>query len=423
MSQRYQALRGMNDLRPGPIVKEPEFEVHRWQHVEGIYRQLCDLYGYREIRTPILEETDLFLRSSGETSDIVSKEMYDFVDKGDRNVALRPEGTAPAIRAYLEHALGGQGGVTRLAYLGPMFRYGRPQRGRYRQLHQAGFELIGSLSADADAEIIQVTYDFFRRLGLTSLEVLVNSIGRDEARDSFAEAILRHLAAWLGEQSTEDRAKAEKNPLRLLDTKNPDLKELLKGLPSIHGFLSDESKAHLDVLQSRLTEAGIPFRVDPEIVRGLDYYTDTVFEMTSPKLGAQSSLCGGGRYDGLIKQLGGPPTPSVGVGIGLERAIIVALQDEIKIDETRPNVFLVAENPSDEARVREIARQLRARGVSAMYDLDGKKRPQQFKQADRSRAKFALIVDEQQLTLRDLDSGGENAISMSDLEARLMGGQ
>lgn len=415
MSQKFQAPRGMNDFRPGPIVKEPEFEIQRWHHVESIVRELSRLYGYQEIRTPILEDIELFLRSSGETSDIVSKEMYDFVDKGGRHVAMRPEGTAPAIRAYLEHSLGGQGGTTRLYYLGPMFRYGRPQRGRYRQLHQAGFEIIGSQSVEADAEIIEVTHRFFLRLGLTSLEVLINSIGRAEDREKFAEAILAHLSAWLRDQAAEDRARAEKNPLRLLDTKSPVLQEALADLPSIEGFLGDASKVHFDDLQARLTEADVPFRVDRGIVRGLDYYSDTVFEFTSPKLGAQSSLCGGGRYDGLVKQLGGPPTPCVGVGIGLERAIIVALQEGVNPDQETPAVFIVAEDDADRSLVRTLARRLREAGIACQSDLDGKKRPQQLKQADRVGARRALIVSGETLTVRDMQTGAEAELTAADL--------
>lgn len=417
MSQRYQTLRGMNDLRPGPIVKEPEFEIHRWHYVENLFFSMAELYGYQEIRTPMVEEVDLFLRTSGETSDIVSKEMYDFRDKGDRHIVLRPEGTAPAMRAYLEHSIGGQGMVTRLSYLAPVFRYDRPQRGRYRQHHQAGLELIGSSSPDAEVEIIGFVYEFFRRLGLTSLEVALNTIGSKETRARYAEVIMEHLASWFADQDSEVVAKARKNPLRLLDTKNPDLRAALTGLPSLHDYLSVESRTHFAEVQQRLGEQGVPFRVNTDIVRGLDYYNDTVFELISPKLGAQSSLCGGGRYDELVPQMGGPATPSVGVGMGIERAIIVAMQEGAEMPMPRMAAYVVAENESDYAEVRKVVASLREQAISATYDLDGRKRPQQFKQANRLGAKFAAIINGGDCTVRDMESGEEVAVAQSALVA------
>ena len=417
MSQRYQTLRGMNDLRPGPIVKEPEFEIHRWHYVENIFFSMAELYGYQEIRTPMVEEVDLFLRTSGETSDIVSKEMYDFRDKGDRHIVLRPEGTAPAMRAYLEHSIGGQGMVTRLSYLAPVFRYDRPQRGRYRQHHQAGLELIGSSSPDAEVEIMGFVYEFFRRLGLTSLEVALNTIGSKETRAAYADVIMDYLSSWFADQDAEAVAKARKNPLRLLDTKNPELRAALQGLPSLHNYLSDDSRAHFAAVQERLAEQGVPFRVNPDIVRGLDYYNDTVFELISPKLGAQSSLCGGGRYDDLVPQLGGPPTPSVGVGMGIERAIIVAMQEGVEMPLPRMTAYIIAENEADYPVVRGMGRELHELGVSATYDLDGRKRPQQFKQANRTGAKYAAIINGANCTVRDMESGEETPVNQDALGA------
>ncbi|MBX3110669.1 MAG: histidine--tRNA ligase [Fimbriimonadaceae bacterium] len=413
MAGKYQAPRGTADIVPAPYAKEPVFEVHRWQAAEQVFRQVAGLYGYQEVRTPIFEDLDLFLRTSGETSDIVSKEMYDFTDKGGRHVALRPEGTAPAMRAYIEHPMGGQGVVTRLGYFGPVFRYNRPQKGRYRQFHQAGYELIGSPSPLADAEIIDVTVRFFHLMGLADVVVKVNSIGRGETRADYERAVLQHVGGWMADQDGETRAKAEKNPLRLLDTKDPDLRRVLDGLPSILGFLGDESKVSFEALQGHLREQGTAFEVDDSIVRGLDYYTDTVFEVVSAEFGA---LCGGGRYDGLVEQLGGPSTPSVGVGIGVERALHVA---ELAGQAAKPKVatrwYVVAATEAARDAARGLARELRARGAGCSLDLDGRSVKAQFKQADRNGAVLAAVIGDDELaagtvSVKDLVTGEQKTL-------------
>jgi len=352
--------------------------------------------------------------------------MYDFRDKGDRHIALKPEGTAPAIRAVIEHSLCPQGQLARLYYITPIFRYGRPQKGRLRESHQVGLELVGSLSPAADAEVIEVTTRFYHRIGVDDVEVALNSIGREEARAKYREVVLNHFASYLKNQDDETRTKALKNPLRLLDSKDPDAEEAKGTIPPILDYLEDESRANFEKLQGLLNEAGIKFRVAPEIVRGLDYYTDTVFEIVSSKLGAQSSLCGGGRYDNLVKDIGGPPTPSVGVAMGIERALIV-LEETGKIwEEEMPEVYVVQATGDAGAACRRLLRELRFAGVVALGDIDGRKMSAQLKQADRAGALKALILGADELAkgtviLRDLVTSQQEEIPLSDAASALRG--
>jgi histidyl-tRNA synthetase len=408
---RFQAQRGTSDVLPA--------DSYKWQRLEEEFRDLCGLYGYREIRTPIFEDIELFIRSSGETSDVVSKEMYEFRDKGDRHLALKPEGTAPSVRSVIEHNLCPQGQVARLYYITPIFRYGRPQKGRLRESHQVGLELIGSPSPAADAEIIEMTAKFYERIGIEDGEIALNSIGREEARAGYREVILGHFKAYLADQDEESRAKSLKNPLRLLDTKDPKAEELKTTIPAILDYLEPESRANFDRLQELLTEAEVPYRVAPDIVRGLDYYTDTVFEVVSTKLGAQSSLCGGGRYDNLVKELGGPPTPSVGVAMGIERAMIVLEETGKMWEDELPEVYVVQATDDAAATCRGLVRELRAAGVSVLNDIDGKKMAAQLKQADRLGARKALILGSEELAkgtiiLRDLATSQQQEIQMEE---------
>ncbi len=411
MAKKYQAPRGTYDAVPG--------EVEKWQWIEVVFSNLVRLYGYNEIRTPTFEDTELFVRSSGDTSEVVSKQMYSFIDKGDRNITLRPEMTAPAMRAYLEHSLGQPGQITRLWYCGPIFRYERPQKGRCREAHQVGVELIGSSSPVADAEVIDLTVEFYKRLGLTDVEVLLNCIGRGGTRENYSAALLGHVSTWLSSQSTGDQEKARKNPLRLLDTKSDELKAILVGAPSIHGFLEDASKAHFDAVQSHLKEIGVPFRVQDDIVRGLDYYTDTVFEVHGAGLGAQSALCGGGRYDNLVKELGGPDTPSVGVAMGIERAIIAveAAGEYIRLDNRK--VFVVADDERNWHRARLVARLLHESSIPAQCSLGYEKLSRQMKLADHFGAMLVIIIgakerNAHELTVRDMRIGTESTLPLDD---------
>ena len=415
---RFQAPRGTEDCLPG--------QSEKWTWLESEFRALTRLYGYKEIRTPTFEDTDLFVRSSGETSDIVSKQMYSFKDKGDRDITLKPEGTAPAIRAMIEHNLYQQGATTRLSYVTPIYRYERPQKGRLRESHQVGLELIGSSSPEADAEIIETTVRFYERIGIDEVEVSLNSIGRDECREKYRAAILQHMSGYLASQDDGVRARAEKNPLRMLDSKDGAIQEALKGLPPITDFLEDESKVRLTEVQRLLTNAGVKYRIAPEIVRGLDYYTEIVFEVQSTRLGAQSALCGGGRYDNLIKELGGPAAPAVGVAMGVERALIVLEAMACGPDPEKPDAYVVQATPSAKEAVQQLVRSLRKEGFAALTDYDGKSMKSQLKAADREGVRFALIIGDDELakgvvTMRSLANSEQREVAMSDVIDELRG--
>ncbi len=416
----YQSPRGTNDVLPYDASRsERTFDSHVWRWVEDTFAQLSNQFGYSEIRTPIFEDTELFTRTSGDTSEIVTKQMYSFLDKGDRSISLKPEGTAPVMRAYLQHNLGASGGPTRLWYFTHIFRYERPQRGRYRQAHQVGAELIGTDSPAADAEMIELAYRFYERLGVRGLKVSLNSIGRTETRVAYRDALLKHMESYLADQGTEARAQAERNPLRMLDSKDPAMRAALQGAPSVLDYLESESAANFAQVQSLLTEAGVPYAVTPEIVRGLDYYTDTVFEVQSTNLGAQTALCGGGRYDNLIKEIGGPATPSVGFGAGVERVIIVMESQGLLPEAPRPDYYVVCASAEAEAKVRELVRSLRATGAACGTDIQGRSLRAQFKAADRSGAKRALILGEDELaggtlTVKDLGAGTQETVNYND---------
>lgn len=415
---RFQAQRGANDILP--------VESFRWRRLEQTFRDLSAVYGYREIRTPMFEDVELFIRSSGETSDIVSKEMYDFRDKGDRHIALKPEGTAPAMRALIQHSLCPPGQSQRLYYITPIFRYGRPGRGRYRQSHQVGLELLGSPSPAADAEIIEMTVRFYEALGIEDARVALNSIGRQEARARYREVVLRHFAEYLASLDEEDRRKARQNPLRLLDTKDPAATDLARSVPPILDYLEEDSKAHFAELQGLLDEAGIAYSVAPDVVRGLDYYTDTVFEVLSSQLGDQISLCGGGRYDDLIKELGGPATPAVGVAMGIERALLALEEAGRAGADEPPEVYVVTATADATVAARAMVRHLRGAGVTTLADVDGRKMAAQLKQADREGVAKALILGTDELakgtvTLRDLVTGEQREIGIDQVVEAIRG--
>jgi histidyl-tRNA synthetase len=415
---RFQAPRGTEDVLPT--------DAPRWQRLETIFRDLTRRYGYHELRTPTFEDTELFTRTAGETSDIVTKEMYTFVDKGGRSITLKPEGTAPAMRAVIEHSLCNPGTVARLMYVTPCFRYNRPQKGRLRELHQFGLELIGSSSPAADAEVIELTYRFFEACGLTGLTVMVNSIGRDSCRERYRQAILDHTGGYLSGQSEEFQAQARKNPLRLLDSKDPDVHKALEGLAPITDFLEDECADNFRRLQSLLTDAGVRFEVRPDIVRGLDYYTETVFEIQHAGLGSQSSICGGGRYDNLVKELGGPPTPSVGVGIGVERTLLAVAADGVAFEPDRLDAYVVQATKEAYTVSLALTRELRAAGLAAQTDIDARSFKSQLRQADKSGARFALILGDEELAkgtvqLKVLETGEQSEIPMSEVIDRVRG--
>lgn len=403
---RFQAPRGTEDVLPN--------DSHRWHRLESIFQTVSALYGYREVRTPTFEDTQLFLRTSGETSDIVTKQMYTFKDKGDRDITLKPEGTAPVMRALIEAGMLTQGQTLKVSYNTPFFRYERPQKGRLREAHQFGLEYIGSQSPLADAEVIEATIRFYREIGLTQLSVELNSLGREQCRANYRNALLEFVRDSLSLEPDE-QSKVEKNPLRLLDSKAPDVIEKMRSAPPISEFWEPECADRFAQVQEALRKAEIPFQVSPSIVRGLDYYTETVFEVHQVGIGAQSALCGGGRYDNLIKELGGPAQPSVGVGMGVERALLALEAMEIEIPAPNIQVMVIAASDEHRNQAMAWARMLRNQGVSCEIDLDGKSMKSQLKSADRLCASFAWIIGDD-----EAQAGKVTVRNMSTSEQTLM---
>ncbi len=403
---RFQAPRGTEDVLPEAS--------HAWQRLESTFRSHVAKYGYEEIRTPTFEETELFLRSAGETSDIVTKQMYDFLDKGGRSNTLKAEGTAPAMRAMIEHNLLQQI-PQRISYITPVFRYERPQKGRLREHHQVGIELIGSSSPAADAEVIEIAVRFYETLGLTEFSVLINSIGRTQCRELYQAALLAYAKSYVDGQAEESQDRIRKNPLRLLDSKDSEAVELMKSAPSILDFLEPESKTNFEELQRILDQSRIQYEVAPQIVRGLDYYTETVFELQVDTIGAQSAIGGGGRYDNLIKELGGPNLPSVGFGIGIERALLTLEAAGISWQRSGLDVYIVIAEPGLLDLGRNVSDQLRSREISVVMDYDGRSMKSQLKQADRHNSRFACIIGEDEvnsdsLTIRDLRTSSQQTL-------------
>lgn len=417
---QYQLPKGTYDLLP--LGSKEEWQgTDLWQYVEGIVRKVASDYGYREIRTPIYEMTALFDRGVGETSDIVTKEMFTFEDKGGRSVTLRPEGTAVVIRSFIENQLEQKGAVHKFFYIGPMFRYERPQSGRYRQHQQFGVEAIGNGSAEQDAEVIDLLCEFYRRLGLKNLKVLVNTVGDLETREAFKGALRSYLSTYLRELSEESRIRFEKNPLRILDSKDPRDREIVGGAPSILDYLTPNAKAHFDTLCAALKMMKVPYTIDDKIVRGLDYYHMTVFEILSGELGAQNTIGGGGRYDGLIGALGGPDLPGVGFGTGFERVIQAMLGQKVPLPKgRRPLVYFIPMGEEARETCLRLATECRHHGIGADIELSAKKMQAAMQNAIRVEAKFAVIIGtnelEQKLVqLKDLQTREQREVRFEDL--------
>ena len=405
-----QALRGTQDILPA--------DAYKWNYVEGVIRDLCRRYGYGEIRTPMLEATELFLRGIGDTTDVVTKEMYTFTDRGGRSITLRPENTASAVRAYLEHKLYGEGAVQKFFYIGSMFRYDRPQAGRYREFHQFGVEVMGASSPAADAEVILLAYTLFQNLGLSDLVLHINSIGCPKCRPVYREALISHFRSSEETLCDDCRERLEKNPLRVLDCKEDAGKECVRNAPAVTDYLCDECREKFEALKSYLTALGIPFTVDPRLVRGLDYYTNTAFEIQYAPLGAQSAICGGGRYDGLVSEIGGPETPSVGFAVGLER-LLLALEKQNLIPEPQKEarVYIAAMGEAATAAGMTIQKELRARGILADMDLQQKSLKGRMKQAGKSGAAYTVILGDEEMAqkeavIKTMETGEQEKISL-----------
>jgi histidyl-tRNA synthetase len=380
-----QAIRGTKDILPE--------EVSYWQQVEAIAAQILKRALYQEIRPPLFEQTALFERGIGEATDIVGKEMYTFSDRGDRSITLRPEGTAGAVRAYIEHHLEAAGGVQRLWYCGAMFRYERPQAGRQRQFHQIGLELLGSADPRADVEAIALATDILEALGLDHLRLDLNSVGERQDRLHYRQALIDYFTPYKEQLDPESQERLERNPLRILDSKDGRTQAINRDAPSIIDYLGDESRRHFERVQQLLTDLGIAYQLNPCLVRGLDYYTHTAFEIQSSDLGAQATVCGGGRYDGLVAELGGADTPAVGWAIGMERLILL-LQQRSPAPQLKPDFYLVSRGETAEAQALVLAQKLRRAGFSVELDFSGSAFGKQFKRADRSGAAACLILGE-----------------------------
>ena len=397
MSKTLQAIRGMNDILPA--------QTPIWRYLEGTFAELLASYGYSEIRLPIVEYTELFARGIGEGTDVVDKEMYTFLDRNEESLTLRPEGTAGCVRAVLEHGLTGGGQVQKLWYTGPMFRYEKPQKGRYRQFHQIGVEVFNQPGPDVDAELIVLTARLWKRLGMAEAVTLqLNSLGSSEDRARYREALVAYLQQRFDQLDEDSQRRLTTNPLRILDSKNAQTQALLADAPTLADYLDDESRAHFEGLKARLDAVGIAYQINPKLVRGLDYYGRTVFEWVTDKLGAQGTVCAGGRYDGLVGQFGGKPTPGVGFAMGVERLVLL-LETLGLVPEAldpAPHAYLCAFGEPAERAALALAERLRDQlpWLRVLVNAGGNSFKSQFKKADKSGARFALILGDNELAAR-----------------------
>ncbi|MBZ9667383.1 histidine--tRNA ligase [Pseudomonas chaetocerotis] len=397
MSKSLQAIRGMNDILPE--------QTPAWRYLENTLVSLLDGYGYKEIRLPIVEYTELFARGIGEGTDVVDKEMYTFLDRNEESLTLRPEGTAGCVRAVLEHGLSGGGQVQKLWYAGPMFRYEKPQKGRYRQFHQVGVEAFNLPGPDVDAELIVLTWRLWKQLGLADAVTLqLNSLGSSEARAAYRDALVAYLQERFDQLDEDSQRRLTTNPLRILDSKNEATQAALVGAPTLGDYLDEESRLHFEGVKARLDAAGIRYQINHKLVRGLDYYNRTVFEWVTDKLGAQGTVCAGGRYDGLVAQLGGKATPGVGFAMGVER--LVLLLDTLQLLPAELNraadVYVCAFGEAAELAALTLVERLRDElpGLRLLLNSGGGSFKSQFKKADKSGARYALILGDDELAGR-----------------------
>jgi len=404
----------MNDILPG--------ETPRWQFVEGVFRELMASYGYTEIRLPSVEKTELFKRSIGEVTDIVEKEMYTFEDRNGDSLTLRPEGTAGCVRACIQNGLI-HNQTQRLWYMGPMFRHERPQKGRYRQFHQLGVEVFGLAGPDIDAELIAMTARLWHKLGMSGeVRLEINSLGSAEARHAYRQTLVEYLQQHRQQLDEDSLRRLDTNPLRILDSKNPDMQGLIEAAPKLMDHLDAESRAHFEALCSLLEAMGIEYQINPRLVRGLDYYSQTVFEWVTDRLGAQGSVCAGGRFDGLVEQLGARPAPAMGYALGMER-LVALLEDKPLPDHYYPHAYLLLAGNQAELQGRVLAEQLRDSlpTLRLVVNSGGGSFKSQMKRADKSGAQLALIlgddeINKQQISVKNLRQEEEQQIVMlSDL--------
>lgn len=411
------APRGTKDILPDT--------VGDWNYVEGEIRELCRRFGYSEIRTPIFEHTELFQRGIGEGTDVVDKEMYTFTDRGERSITLRPENTASAVRAYLQNKLYAQSNLVKLFYIGSMFRYDRPQAGRMREFHQFGVEALGEANPAVDAEVILLAMNLLEGLGLKDLELSINSVGCPKCRSKYRTMLQDFFRDKLEDLCEDCRSRFERSPLRILDCKKDSDKPYMADAPKITDCLCEECADHFAKLKELLTSAGVSFTHDPRLVRGLDYYTKTAFEIKYPPLGAQSAVAGGGRYDGLIEEMGGNPTPAVGFATGLER-LLLALESQNLLPEKNRSVdaYVVALGETAQAEGFKLLNSLRQQGLSAAMDFAGRSMKAQMKQANKLGAKYSVILGEDEIAegvvmLRSMEDSSQAKVPMNQVAEKI----
>lgn len=416
-----QAPRGTYDVLPDQSAK--------WQEVEQKINELCRLYQYKEIRTPIFEHTELFQRGVGDTTDIVQKEMYTFQDRGDRSLTLRPEGTASVVRSYVENKLFGMPDQpVKLFYTGPMFRYERPQAGRMRQFVQFGVEAIGSKDPAIDAEVISLAMEVYRSVGLKQLRLVINSLGDTESRVAHKQALIAHFEPRIDEFCSDCQTRLEKNPLRILDCKVDRNHPLMATAPSLANYLNEESRAYFEEVQAYLSSMDIEFIVDPNLVRGLDYYNHTAFEIMSDAegFGAITTLAGGGRYNGLVEDLGGPESPGIGFAMSIERLLLALEMENVEIGQANNlEVYVVAMDPSTKLKAFSVVRELRLNGISTDMDFTGRKVKAQMKSADRKGAAFVLVIGETELAsgqvaLKEMATGEQQQMPFDEIATAIL---
>jgi histidyl-tRNA synthetase len=415
MSQtKFQSPRGTHDILPD--------EIANWRFVEETFRTICAQYGFSEVRTPVFESTELFARATGESSDVmVTKQMYSFVAPDEQSYTLRPEGTASVVRAYLEHNLKERGPVAKLFYIYPIFRYEAPQAGRYRQHHQCGIEMLGASGPEADAEVLALSHDFLKALGIEPT-LKINSLGTPESRRDYLAKLRAHLEPQRDQLSTDSQRRLDTNPLRVFDSKDERDHKALQGAPGLLEHIrenDEESTQHFNTLCGYLDDLGIAYEVDPDLVRGFDYYSRTAFEWVSDKLGAQSTVLGGGRYDGLVEELGGSATPGIGFGSGIERLLLVREASGGAKIEARPlTAFLVTLGDAARGAGAKILAQLRQSGVACDRDFVGRSMRAQMREANRQNARFVVIVGEDELaagtvSLKNMEQGTQETLSLA----------
>ncbi len=403
--------RGTEDVLPE--------ESKLWQYIENTARCVCERFGYKEIRTPVFENTELFQRGVGDTTDVVQKEMYTFLDKGGRSLTLKPEGTATLVRSYIENSLYANPQPTKLSYIIPCFRYEKPQSGRLREFHQFGIECFGASSPVTDAEVISLAYMFLKELKLTGIELNINSIGCPVCKKDYNQKLRGYFEKYKDELCPTCLERLEKNPMRIIDCKSEVCSNIAKDAPKMVDHLCDECSEHFEAVKNALSNMGIDYKVNPDIVRGLDYYTKTVFEFVSDALGAQSTVCGGGRYSGLVEELGGKPADGIGFAAGLERLILVMKKQQDLSDTTdsSPELFVAAMGDAAESFAQKLIFELRNKGIHAQQDLCGRSLKAQMKYADKLGSKFSIVVGDNELkentaSLKNMKNGEITATSL-----------